>query len=221
MNKRVLLTMIAGAVCCMLTVTAGFAAEMKYSGFLQNYEDLKPGPEGGVKERYLKPGVDFKKYDKIMLDSVVFFMADDAEYKGINAEDMKELSDAFNRAVVDIVGKSYMLVADPGPDVMRVRVAITQLEPAKPGESVMTTVMPIGLAFSFLKKGASGSYPGVGKTGMEAEFLDSLTNERIGAAVDYQAGSKMSGMSKWGSAKEAFEFWAGRLKTFLDGTHAQ
>jgi len=221
MCKRAFLTIIVGVVCCMLTVAAGFAAEKKYSGFLQNYEDLKPGPEGGVKERYLKPGVDFKKYDKIMLDSVVFFMADDAEYKGINAEDMKELSDAFNKAFVDIVGKNYMLVAEPGPDVMRVRVAITQLEPGKPGKSAMTTVLPIGLAFSFLKKGASGSYPGVGKTGMEVEFLDSLTNERIGAAVDYQAGSKMSGMSKWGSAKEAFEFWAGRMKTFLDETHAK
>ena len=32
-------------------------------------------------------------------------------------------------------------------------------------------------------------------------------------------GSKFAGMSKWGSAKEAFEFWAGRLKAFLDETH--
>jgi len=221
MYKRAFLTIIVAVVCCTLTAAVGFAAEKKYSGFLQNYEDLKPGPEDGLKERYLKPGVDFKKYDKIMLDSVVFFLAEDAEYKGINAEDMKELSDAFNKAVVDIVGKNYMLVGNPGPDVMRVRVAITKLKPSKPGSATMTTVMPVGLAFSLLKKGAAGEYSGVGSTGIEVEFLDSLTNERIGAAVDHKPGGKMSGFAKWSASKEAFEFWAGRLKTFLDETHAE
>ena len=221
MYKRAFLTIIVAVVCCTLTAAVGFAAEKKYSGFLQNYEDLKPGPEDGLKERYLKPGVDFKKYDKIMLDSVVFFLAEDAEYKGINAEDMKELSDAFNKAVVDIVGKNYMLVGNPGPDVMRVRVAITKLKPSKPGSATMTTVMPVGLAFSLLKKGAAGEYSGVGSTGIEVEFLDSLTNERIGAAVDYKPGGKMSGFAKWSASKEAFEFWAGRLKTFLDETHSK
>jgi hypothetical protein len=32
------------------------------------YQNLKPGP----KMRWLKPGVDFGKYNKIMLDSVIF-----------------------------------------------------------------------------------------------------------------------------------------------------
>jgi len=217
--KKMLVAVMVITVSFMLMAAVGFGAEKKYSGFLQNYEDLKPGPEGGVAELYLKKDVDFKKYNKIMLDSVVFFLADDAEYKGISAEDMKELSDTFNRAAVDALGKDYPLVGEPGPDVMRVRVAVTQLTPGKPGKSAMTTIMPIGLAFSFVKKGASGSYPGVGKTGIEAEILDSLSNERIAAAVDQQTGSKLTGMSKWGSAKEAFEFWAGRLKTFLDGAH--
>ena len=217
--KKMLVTVMAVVVSFMLMAAAGFAEEKRYSGFLVNYDNLQKGPKGGVAERYLKPGVDFSKYNKLMLDNVVFFMADDAQYKGIDSEQMKELSDDFNQAVVKALGGQYPLVGEPGPDVMRVRVAVTQLTPGKPGQSVMTTVMPIGLAFSFLKKGATGSYPGVGKTGMEVEFLDSLSNERIGAAVDQQAGSKLSGTSKLGSAKEAFEFWAGRLKTFLDETH--
>jgi len=217
--KKTLITLMGVVVSFMLMAAVGFASELKYSGFLGNYDELQKGPEGGVAERYLKSDVDFKQYTKIMLDSVVFFLADDAQYKGINAEEMKELSDDFNKAVVKALGEQYPLVGEPGPDVMRVRVAVTQLEPGKPAKSVMTTVLPVGLAVSFLKKGVTGSYPGVGKTGIEVEFLDSLTNERIGAAVDQQTGSKLTGMSKWGSAKEAFEFWAGRLKTFLDGAH--
>lgn len=219
MKKRAFLIIIVGIVSCMLTVAVGFAAEKKYSGFLQNYEDLKPGPKGGVQERYLKEGVDFKQYKKIMLDSVVFFLADDAEYKGINAEDMKELSDTFNKSVVDALAKDYPLVAEAGPDVMRVRVAITSLKPSKPASAAVTTVLPVGLALSFVKKGVTGEYTGVGSTGVEVEFLDSLTNERIAAAVDEKPGGKLSGFAKWSASKEAFEFWAGRLKTFLDETH--
>jgi predicted small secreted protein len=219
--KKALLIIVAVFVSGMMTASAGFGDDVKYSGFLGSYRHLKPGPEGGVEKRYIKEGVDFSKYNKLMLDGVVFYLADDAQYKGINAEEVKELSDTFNKAVVDAIGKDYPLVSEPGPDVLRIRVAITNLEPADPGKSVLTTVTPIGLGLSLLKKGATGSYPGVGKTGMEAELLDSLTNEQVGAAVDRKGGSKLSGTTRWGSAKEAFEFWAGRLKVFMDSTRSK
>jgi len=207
------------AIILVFVAVAGAAEKKNYSGFLGKYDDLKKGPEGGVAERYLKKDVDFKKYTRVMLDSVVFFLAEDAEYKGISAEDMKELTGTFNKAAVDALGKSYPLVGEAGPDVMRVRVAITKLKPSNPGSATMTTVLPIGLAFSLVKKGATGEFAGVGSTGIEVEVLDSVTNERIGAAVDYRPGGKMSGFAKWSASKEAFEFWAGRLKLFLDESH--
>jgi hypothetical protein len=218
MKKQVLTALVAMAAVIAFVTVAG-AAEKKYSGFLGNYDGLKKGPKDGVAERYLKQDVDFKKYNKIMLDSVVFFLAEDAEYKGISAEDMKELTDTFNKAAVNALGKAYPLVGEPGPDVMRVRVAITKLKPSKPGSATMTTVLPVGLAFSLIKKGATGEFAGVGSTGIEVEVLDSVTNERIGAAVDYKPGGKMSGFAKWSASKEAFEFWTGRMKVFLDDAH--
>jgi len=218
--KKALLIILAVFISGMVTASAGFGDDVKYSGFLGSYHHLKPGPEGGVAKRYIKEGVDFSKYNKLMLDSVIFFLADNAQYKGINADEMKELSDTFNRAVVDALSKDYPLVSEPGPDVLRIRVAITDLQPGNPGKSIMTTVMPIGLGLSLLKKGTTGAYPGVGQIGLEAELLDSVTNDLIGAAVDRQVGSKLSGTSRWGSANEAFEFWAGRLKVFMDSTRS-
>ena len=50
--------------------------------------------------RWLKPGVDFTKCNKLMVDSVVFYLADDSEYKGIDPNELKELSDSFNQAIV-------------------------------------------------------------------------------------------------------------------------
>jgi hypothetical protein len=64
---------------------------------------LRPGPEGGAKMRWLRPEVDFEKYNKIMLDNVIFYFAADSEDKRIDAQDMKELADACNRKVVDVL----------------------------------------------------------------------------------------------------------------------
>jgi hypothetical protein len=72
---------------------------MKYSGFFGNslYDFLKPGPLGEGNMRWMKPGVDFTKYKKFMVDSIVFFFADDSEYKGIDAEKAKEPAGGFNK----------------------------------------------------------------------------------------------------------------------------
>lgn len=198
----------------------GYAAQkVEYSGFLGTYPTFEPGPKGGVHLRYFKPGVDFKKYNRIMFDEVSFFLKEDSKYKGIQANEMKELSDSFHQAAVNALQGAYPLVKKAGPDVLRVRVAITNLEKSHPGRNVVSTVVPIGLGLSIIKKGVTGRWTGVGGADMEVEFLDSMSNERVAAAIDQRAGSKLSGMSEFGAVKEAFEFWARRLRKFLDQAH--
>ena len=53
---------------------------------------MEPGPKGGGKERWLKPGTDFKKYDKVILEHVVFFFDDASEYKGIDTAEPDEVA---------------------------------------------------------------------------------------------------------------------------------
>lgn len=218
-TRRSVLSVLAGFI---LVVAAGCAQQqVKYSGFLENYPTFQPGPSGGVDLVYLKEGADFGKYNKVMFDQVVFYLKKDSKYKGIQPEEMKELADMFHLAAAKALEGAYPIVGEPGADVLRVRVAITDIEPSNPVASGLTTVMPIGLALSTIKKGITGKHTGVGSASMEVEFLDSLTNERIAAAIDTQQGSKLSGLTKFGSAKEAFEFWSGRLRTFLDNAHGK
>ena len=189
----------------------------QYSGFLKDYPTFKKGKKG-VDRVYIKDGVDFKKYNKITLDQVTFYFKDDADYKGINPDDIKELTDAFGEAFVEALNEAYPLTDKPAADVMRVRVAITELESSNPAVGTVTTVLPVGLGLSILKKGVTGEYSGVGSASMEAEFLDSVSNERIGAAIDTKPGGKMD-VGKLSPAKAAFKFWAKRLRAFLDDMH--
>ena len=209
-------------MCFALTVAIGCTTkQVRHSGFLENYPEFKSGPKGGADLVYLKEGVDFRVYNKIMMDHVVFYFSDDSRYKGIHPEELSEFSETFHNAVVESLGDAYPLVDEPGPDVMRLRIAITDVVANKPGMGAISTVMPIGLALSTIKKGVTGTHTGVGRASIEVEILDSVTNERIGAAIDMRPGGKIEGFTKWGAVKGAFKFWAKRLRTWLDETHGR
>ncbi len=209
-----------------LTTAAGCAKEKHFtpSGFLKDYPYFSPGPKGGVDFVYFKEGVDFRSYDKIMMDEVAFYFEDDALYKGIYADDLKELEDAFHQAMAEAFKGGYPLVEQPGPGIMRLRVAITDVVPSKPVLNTITTIVPVGLAISHIKKGITGTHTHVGQASMEMELLDSQTNEQIAAAIDTKAAEKykvFKGMSKWGHTKEVFKIWGKHLRDWLDKIHGR
>ena len=213
--------LMALTIAALVGTFMGCATQQKQgpSGFLGEYPVFEAGAEG-VDKRYLKEGVDFSKYNKVMMDEVVFYFKSGADYKGIQPSEIQELNEEFNKAFIEKLGGAYPLTDSPGPDVMRVRVAITNLEPSSPVSGTMSTVIPIGLAASLIKKGTTGEYLGIGSATMEAEFLDSMSNERIAAAIDKAPGGKFD-VGKLSPAKSAFRFWAKRLKIFLDEAHGK
>jgi hypothetical protein len=221
MKKLFHIVSIAIISLCLGVGCAGKLAVKEHSGFLGDYSKLQQGPEGGIDQRYIKEGVDFKKYNKIMLDQVKFYFKDDAANKGIDADEMKELANTFDKAVIDALGGAYPVVAKPGPDVMRIRVAITDIELPNRAINAVSTVLPVGLAISTIKSGITGKGTGVGEISMEFEVLDSTTNEVIAEGVDRRSGGKIDSMSKFGTAEDAFKFWAQRLRTWLDGVHSK
>jgi len=221
---KMLHTGLAGLMTIMMGLfLIGCAAAPKEtsSGFLKTYPQFQPGPSDGIDQIYTKPGMDLKKYRRVMLDEAQFFLKRDAASQGLQASELKELSDTFHKAIFEALGTAYPLVTEPGKDVLRIRLALTNIETSNPAITGITTVLPVGLAVSVAKKATTGAHTGVGGASMEVEFLDSMTNERLAAGVDTFDGSKMSGFTKLGAPKEAFEFWAKRLRVTLDKAHGK
>jgi hypothetical protein len=211
--------LMAVGICMVLTVSVAFAGDPPFSGFLGSpdvYKQLTKGPEGGAKLRWVRPGTDFTKYNKFMVDSVIFYLADASEYKGIDPQVMKDLADSFNKELVAAFKDKYPIVADPGPDVARIRIAITNIQRSKPGVSAVTSIIPVGLVISTVKRGTTGGWAGSGETCAELMFLDSESNEALVMAVDQQQAAFASRFSSYGSAEDAFKFWSGRIVTVLD-----
>jgi hypothetical protein len=214
---RMALTIMICFAFALSAISCASIQKPKKTGFLGGYyKDLMPGPKEGVKFRWMKPGADYTKYKKVMIDSVVFYFAPDSEDKGIDPEVMKELSDAFHQDLVDAVKDKYSIVSEPGPDVVRYKFALTGLKQSRPVLSGVSSVIPVGIAATVVKKGSTGSWIGSGATGMEVLIIDSMTNEVIAAGQDEQTAGFTERFSKYGSAKDAFKFWADRLRYVMD-----
>jgi hypothetical protein len=201
----------------------------KYSGFLQDYSQLKPEAEGSAAMKYVNPQADMKKYQKFIIERITVMLKDDAQYKGIDPDVMKALTDYLHEAIIRELGTDYPVVTDPGPGVMRLRIAVTDLVPTKTAMTIVTLVTPFAsipdLASGAVSKGGAGSAPYLGYAGIEAEGIDSETlqpvfmyvEQRYGKKYDPEnPGSYLEAYKEWGYVKQAFDYWAKKFRARLD-----
>ncbi len=193
---------------------SGCAKAPPNSGFLQDYTALHQDPGDESLFWYEVPDVDWKKYPKLMIDPVVIYFHPEAKNRQIDPEALKELTGYFRKAVIEEVQDAYPVVEKPGPDVLRIRAAITDIIPANP---LINAAMVVAVGLPVDMGGAS----------MEAEFLESETGKPLGAVVDKKMGipvnpeDYMLGFTQWGHAKTACDAWAALLRDSLDEVHGR
>jgi hypothetical protein len=185
----------------LITIT-GCASFPKGSGFFDDYSVFHPGPEGFAEFAHRSSVLRYSvinKYKKIMLEPVLFYFDEGADYKGIHLSELNTLASTFHKVMEDEISPSYPFVDSPGPDVILVRAAITNLDP-DPG-------------------GPEGLYGNLDSATIEMEFLDSQTNERliayIAPLVDETVTSRLQG------AEYAFQWRAKRIHLKLDGIYGK
>jgi hypothetical protein len=209
------LLLLAGALLLAGCAASGMKTVEK-TGFLSDYSQLQPGGDDRAALVYVKSGIDLKPYSKLMFERIVVLLSDSAEYRAIDPATLKELTDYYQNAIFNAVKNGYEIVDQPGPGVLRVRVAVTQFKPSKPVANTLSTITPIGWVASGATKLASDDNVGTGEAGTEFEMLDAMTGERLAAAVDRRQGGKGVFRGKWEDTKDAFDYWAKRFRQRLD-----
>ena len=217
MNRQLYYLVVGVVIAFALNgCAASSVKDVDASGFLSNYKQLSPGGEGQAVFKYINPETNFKLYDKIMFDRVAVVLSHEEQYKVVDPGQLKELTDYFQNALFDAVKGGYDIVDQPGPGVLRVRFAITGVKPSKPVANPLSTVLPVGWVVAGATKVASDENVGTGEAAAEMEVLDSLTGERLAAAVDRRQGGKKAFSGKWDDAKEALDYWAKMFRQRLD-----
>ena len=169
---------------------------------------FRPGPKGGVDQVDVADGVDFTKYKMVILDPVLFQFSSPAQYNAIPRGALENLRRDFQQAFTTALANAYPVVDSPRPDALRLRTLITGLVSTVPDASA----------------DKQWTYLSAGGASMKAELLDSMTSRRVVAVIDTKTGEQLpavQGGDEWVHTREAFTFWGGRLRRFLDTIHGK
>lgn len=168
------------------------AEEKQYSGFLKDYSQLKQEKDASGQPvlRYLNPTRAPESYAKLLIEPVVYYPAPRPTAQ-VSAATLAEIRDYFDHALRAKLGAEIPLTDKPGPGVARLRVALTAVASEKAGLAAYEYI-PIALIVAGTRE-AAGTRAGEAAVYTEMALDDSVTGERLGAAVKRGVGERVKG----------------------------
>jgi hypothetical protein len=212
----------AYSLAFFLTMTAfgsALAQDLYSSDFLSDYTQLKKSSDKYMDYTYLAPGAPDKmgKYSAVMIDQPEIFVASNSKYKGIKPDDVKQLADAFRGAIAESLSTTYLIVDQPGPNVLYVRFAISNVQLKKKKKGLFSYT-PIGLVAGAAKSAMTSDFTKKidlkGLT-MEMEILDSNSEEQLAALLETRSGKKDEPAS-WAELEAIIAVYSQRVGCRLD-----
>jgi len=212
----------AYSLAFFLTMTAfgsAIAQDINSSDFLSDYSQLKQSSKPDMDYTYLAEGAPDKmaNYSAVMIDQPEIFVAANSKYKGMKPDDMKQLADAFRAAMAQSLSTTYMIVDQPGPNVLYVRFAISEVQLKKHKKGLLGYT-PVGLVAGAAKSAMTSDFTKKidlkGLT-MEMEILESSSGEQLAALLETPSGKKEEPVS-WEELEAQITVYGQRLACRLD-----
>lgn len=202
------------ASCCAFSIEAE-EASVPQSGFLEDYDQLNVVPEAPTRWLYLAAGVEDAsgRYDKVIVEQVEVSVAPHSKSRSLRPNDMLAISQTFQSAVIDELEGYFEIVDAPGPGVLYVRVAASDINLEKKRRildftpvGVVTNVVPgVKAAKEAMKSAVLDLNQRLRITGLvlEAEVMDVENNERIAAVVE-----RLADVKSWDAVEESMRAYS-------------
>ncbi|MHC4309105.1 MAG: DUF3313 domain-containing protein [Planctomycetota bacterium] len=195
-------------VSCIMAVMCGCGPDAATkTGFLTDYSRLIT--ESDTSLRYINKGA-LGMYSRFIVDPVAVHFhrgAKAIEHRTegkLTQQQVRDLTNYFHAKIIKAVEDSgNRIVYQPAARVARLRVALTDIDRST-AASLLPTVKMVGA--------------GIGGASMEAEVVDSMTGEQIGAVVESKKGTIMpfANLGEWDAAKQVMDDWAKRFQKRLE-----
>ena len=200
-----------------LVLAAGVALAAD-SGFLPDYSQLQPVKDlnGKPIRQWTSPKLNKANYQKILIEKVTFY----PEPKGSDQVSDKALSDIqqYMDSQLRTVGLARIpQVTEPGPGVLRVKVAITAVDTSATGLKPWQ-IIPVALVIQGAKA-ATGNRPENSNLAVEAIVTDSVTNEPLGMSVREAHGEVLPNSRAQltlDTVKSRIDAWAAGVASLVD-----
>jgi hypothetical protein len=197
-------------------VSAAEVDKSQFSGFLGDYSQLEPAKDREGILLYLNNTADYSPYKKVMFAPVEIYLTPNPDYKGLQPDVLKQMSDGFLDSFISALAPDYQIAKEAGPDVLTIRIAITGVQLTKPAMGV-TDFIPIKALYN-LGRSAAGDAPMVAEMTAEIEALGA-DGTRLAAAVATRKGEKTLKQGEqitWKELQAITDYWAKGMKQRLD-----
>lgn len=191
-----------------LMVLQGCASTPLRTGFIPDTVVLQPVPGDKSMLWWEHPDFKWHAYTKVMLDPVQVRGEWCQTESKVKIEELQNLAADLHNAVAAKLEPAYPVVDAPDVGVLRIRAAITDIDPANP---VLNAVTALALFVPMDMGGVS----------IEAEFIDSVSGRRVAAMADQKRGTPLQlvgSLKRFGHVRTAFDQWAEALKTAMAQT---
>jgi len=185
LHKFSIITPVLGA--CLIAAQAVAAPEFDQS-FLSDYSKLQPRTAGAVSDlAYVAPESHARlaNYDGVAVDQPQVLVSPNSDYKGGKPQDMALIAEYLRSGLTQhLTAGGYKVVDQPGPRILYIRLALTDLEMKKKKRSLLAYT-PVGAVVKAGTDALKDALDKVDITGMafQGELLDGQTGEVLAALV--------------------------------------
>ena len=191
-------TVLISSLCSVFVLCGCTSTEpTARTGFLSDYSQLRQTSSTTL--QYVD-GQQLEKYEAFIIEPVRFQL--DSETDMLSRQDINNLSSYMHRRIVEaVIASDHEVTHRAGPEVARIRAAITDIDNT-------SATIPV----------TSINGPGFKGAAIEAEILDTYTGEQVSAVVDSQKSFRipLTSINDWSATKEAMDRWGEKLRKQLE-----
>lgn len=213
---RPILGLISGLLAVAIGISTAVAAPPPPSGFLDSYPPMHPDPKQPGASIYVAPGATLKGISKVYIDPILVWYSRDSKYQGIDPNDLAAVTEHLRTALKKSLEPKYPVVDAMGPDVLHLRVAITNVMAEKKKRGILGYT-PVGFVIGTAKNMATAG-PNINLLSgtLEAELLDAK-GKQLAVYVDpLKSGETKEEALTWSSIAELLDAAGQRLRTRMD-----
>ena len=212
--------LVGGLTACRTTHQVG-ESEKDFSGFLGDYSMLTKGDGNEANYIYIDRSVNWAKYTKVYIKNIDLWKSEDTNspFGNMDSAQQQMLVNFAHTAIAEALQTNFTIVDQAGPDTLVIHAALTEAKKSRPVSNLVSSVVPMGIGLSLVKRVIFGTGLGVGECQAEAEFMDGGNGQIVCEAVDRRAGTKALRTKfdgTFGDVKLCMDYWSQRAAFKLE-----
>ena len=188
--NNMLITRLIRALSVFIAFSFSFMAHADApaeSGFLDDYSKLEASSKLEGVFIYARPGYEdvVKNVTAIIIPQPELFIAPDSKYKGLKANEIKEIADLMRSAMFLAFEDGYQIADNSGPNTIVYRMALTNLHMHKRPRRLFQYLPPAYLATAAKRKLLDDMAKNIvlAEAVFEAEITDAISGEILGQLI--------------------------------------